>query len=36
MSVYMCGMTGPVAALAGLVGWWFWERRNFSLISVFF
>lgn len=30
------GMTAPVAFLAGLVGWWFWEIRNFSLISVFF
>jgi hypothetical protein len=30
------GMTAPVAILAGFVGWWFWERRNFSLISVFF
>jgi hypothetical protein len=29
-------MTAPVAILAGFVGWWFWERRNFSLISVFF
>jgi hypothetical protein len=32
----VCGMTAPVAILAGFVGWWFWERRNFSLISVFF
>lgn len=29
-------MTAPVAILAGFVGWWFWERRNFSLISAFF
>lgn len=32
----VCGMTAPIAILAGFVGWWFWERRNFSLISVFF
>lgn len=31
----VCGMTAPVAVLAGFVGWWFW-KRNFSLISVFF
>ena len=31
----VCGMTAPVAVLAGFVGWWFWER-NFSLLSVFF
>jgi hypothetical protein len=30
------GMTVPVVVLAGFVGWWFWERRHFSLISVFF
>jgi hypothetical protein len=32
----VCGMTAPVAVLAGFVGWWFWETRKFSLISVFF
>jgi hypothetical protein len=31
----VCGMTAPIAVLAGFVGWWFWER-NFSLVSVFF
>ena len=31
----VCGMTAPVAVLAGFVGWWFWQR-NLSLISVFF
>jgi hypothetical protein len=32
----VCGMTAPIAFLAGFVGWRFWESRNFSLISVFF
>ena len=31
----VCGMTAPVAVLAGFMGWWCWER-NFSLLSVFF
>jgi len=30
------GMTAPTAFLAGFVGWWFWERGNFSVISIFF
>ena len=29
------GMTAPVAMLAAFIGWWFWERTNFSVISIF-
>ena len=33
--VLVCAWTAPIALLAGLVGWWFWEK-DISLISFLF